>query len=241
MSLSEIIVLISGANQGIGFEITKKLATENPSYHILMGVRSLSKGEAAISSLPNLSVEAVQLDVTSDSSISNAVEYVQDMFGRLDVLISNAGIPQLALPEGLSLRERYTQTMDTNAIGPACLTEAFIPLLQKSSNPRIVFMTAGLGSIGDTLDPSYQYYGLPAAEYKASKAALNMVMAACAVKYKDAGFQVNVCCPGLNATSLSGGMGDHPSVGALNACRLATTDKGGETGTFTNKKGKLPW
>lgn len=100
------IVLISGADQGIGFKINKKFATESPSHHILMGCRSLSRGEAAISSLPNLSVEAVQLDVTFDSSISSAAECVQDMFGRLDVLISNAGISAQALPEGLTPREK---------------------------------------------------------------------------------------------------------------------------------------
>jgi hypothetical protein len=68
-----------------------------------------------------------------------------------------------------------------------------------------------------------------------------MIMASYAVKYKDEGFQVNVCCPGLNATGLSGGRGDHPSVGALNACRLVTADKDGKASTCTNKDGTLPW
>jgi len=83
-----------------------------------MGCRSLTKGEAAISSLPNLSVESIQLDVTSDSSISKADAYVQDLIGRLDVLISNAGIFKRGLPKVLTPRERYTQIMETNAIGP---------------------------------------------------------------------------------------------------------------------------
>ena len=206
-----------------------------------MGCRSLSKGKAAIETLPGFSVEAVQLDVTSDSSIADAIAYVKDMYGFLDVLISNAGISNCGLPEGLSIRERFTQIMDTNIIGPTCLTEAFIPILLRSTHRRIVYITSELGSIHDTLNPDFKYYGYDGPEYKISKAALSMVMAHYAVKYQDEGFKVNVCCPGRNATGLSGGRGEHPSVGALNACKLATAGKDGETGTFTNKDGVLPW
>lgn len=66
-------------------------------------------------------------------------------------------------------------------------------------------MASELGSIGDTLNPAFKYYGIDAPEYKASKAALNMIMATNAVKLKKEGFQINVCCPGLNATGLNGG------------------------------------
>lgn len=244
MASQHTFVLISGANQGIGLEIVKKLATENSGYHVLMGCRSLEKGQAAIASLPpNLSVEPIELDVTNDSSISKAVATAQEKYGRLDVLINNAGISSGSFPEGLSLRQQYTQIMDTNAISAACLTESFAPLLRKSSHPRIIFMTSELGSIGATLDPKFPYYDVDAPQYKASKAAMNMIMATYAVKYKDAGFQVNVCCPGFNATSLNGfnKMAGHVSNGAINACRLATAGKDGETGTFTNREGTLPW
>ena len=244
MASQKTFVLVSGANQGIGLEIVKKLATENPEYQVLMGCRSLEKGQAAIASLPhNLSVEPIELNITTDSSISKAVATVQEKYGRLDVLINNAGIAQRALSQGLSLRQQYTQIMDTNAISAACLTEAFVPLLQKSSHPRIIFMTSELGSIGSTLDPDFIYYGMDNPQYKASKAAMNMIMATYAVKYKDAGFQVNVCCPGFNATNMNGfneRAGD-PRNGAINACRLATAGKDGQTGTFTNKEGPMPW
>lgn len=244
MASQKTFVLVSGANQGIGLEIVKKLATENPGYHVLMGCRSLEKGQAAIASLPpNLSVEPIELDITNDSSISKAVATAQEKYGRLDVLINNAGIAQRALSQGLSLREQYTQIIDTNAISAACLTEAFIPLLRKSSHPRIIFMTSELGSIGSTLDPNFIYYGMDNPQYKASKAAMNMIMATYAVKYKDAGFQVNVCCPGFNATNMNGfnERAGNPANGAINACRLATAGKDGQTGTFTNKEGPMPW
>ena len=244
MASQNTFVLVSGANQGIGLEIVKKLATENSGYHVLMGCRSLEKGQAAITSLPpNLSVEPIELDVTNDSSISKAVATVQEKYGRLDVLINNAGTGSRSLPQGLGLRQQYTQIMDTNAISAACLTEAFVPLLRKSSQPRIIFMTSELGSIGSTLNPKFLYYGVDKPQYKASKAAMNMIMATYAVKYKDAGFQVNVCCPGFNATNLNGfdKRAGHPSNGAVDACTLATAGKDGETGTFTNTKGTLPW
>ena len=242
MASSKHVVLITGANQGIGLEITKKLATENPDYHILMGSRSLSKCEAAIATLPaGLPVESIELDVTSDASISKASSKVQEKHGRLDVLINNAGISKRTLPENLTLRQRYTQIIDTNAISAACVTDAFVPLLRKSSNPCVIFMTSELGSIAMTMDPSFRFYGLDNPEYKASKAAMNMIMASYAVKYKDEPFKFNVCCPGLNATGLSGGKGTHPSVGAVNACRLATAGKDGESGTYTNKDRTLPW
>ena len=88
--------------------------------------------------------------------------------------------------------------MDTNAISAACLTETFIPLLRKSPQPCIVFMTSALDSIGDTPNPAFKYYGIDAPEYGASKAALNMIMATNAVKLKEEGFEINVCCPGLH-------------------------------------------
>ncbi len=244
MASQNTFVLISGANQGIGLEIVKKLAIENSGYHVLMGCRSVEKGQAAIASLPpNLSVEPIELDVTNDSSISKAVATVQEEYGRLDVLINNAGIGPRSLAQGLSLRQQYTQIMDTNTISAACLTEAFVPLLRKSSNPRIIFMTSEFGSIGSVLDPKCPYYGTDLPQYRASKAAMIMIMATYAVKFKDAGFQVNVCCPGSNATNMNGfdNRAAHPSNGAINACRLATVGKDGQTGTFTNEEGTLPW
>ena len=66
-----------------------KLATENTSYYVLMGCRSLEKGQAAVSSLPKLSIEPIELDITSDASISAAYEVLSEKFGLLDVLINN--------------------------------------------------------------------------------------------------------------------------------------------------------
>ncbi len=95
-----------------------------------MGCRDFEKGKVAIATLPNLSIEPIELDITSDASISKAFSAVQKDYGRLDVLINNARISRRALWQGLSLRQQYAQTIETNAISAACLTEALILLLR---------------------------------------------------------------------------------------------------------------
>ena len=241
MGSPRTFVLVSGANAGIGYEISKKLASENPSYHVFMGCRDLAKGQKAMSSLSGLSVEPVRLDVTSDSSISEAFDTILKSAGRLDALINNAGIGARALPESASFREQLTTILDTNTVGAACLTESMVPLLRKSENPRIIFVSSRLGSISKTLDPSVQFYRIDRPHYKASKAAMNMIMAHYAVKFKGEGFKVNACCPGFNATGITGGKGAHPSEGAIIVCRLATAGKDGETGTFTDREETFDW
>ena len=101
-----------------------------------------------------------------------------------------------------------------------------------------------MGSVTQTLDVNFAYYGLDSVAYKASKAALNMLAAAYAVKYGKEGFKVNVCCPGLRKTNLNpaiGDLGGEASEGVINTVRLATLGVEGENGTFTNVDGGLPW
>ncbi|CAD6565179.1 MAG: hypothetical protein ASARMPRED_006501 [Alectoria sarmentosa] len=237
---SKTIVLISGANQGVGFEIVKKLSND-PNFHILMGTRSLSNGQAAISSLPNggvVVVEPIELDVTSDPSIAAAASVVATKYGRLDVLINNAGIGPYAFPAEASTRERFTRIFSTNVTGAACLTDAFIPLLQKSSQPRIIFVSSGVGSLSQTLDPSRA--GVDAPAYKASKAAMNMLMATYATKLTEDKWRVNSCTPRLSATAFTKGVGRDPSIGAGIACRLATGEVEG-TGGFWDSDGTVAW
>lgn len=83
---------------------------------------------------------------------------------------------------------------------------------------------------------------VPLPIYRSSKAALNMLMLHYAFKYKDDGWKINATCPGYCATNLNGFAGmDTPANGALNAVRLATLGEDGETGTFSNKEGKMAW
>jgi len=242
---SDTIVLITGANQGLGYECVKKLAAEQPDYHIILCSRDLSKGEAATKTITNLarntSVETLDLDVTSDESIEKAAKYVEVKYGRLDVLFNNAAISRADEP---TLRAEMLKVIDTNAVGAAIVTEAFIPLLRRAEVPRLLFMSSGLGSITYTLLPFFPYYGLDGKPYLTSKAAMNMIGAQYAVKHGKEGFKVNMIDPGFRATNLNGyhEAAGKPIDGATEACRLIIdSTKDGQHGTFTSTEIIHPW
>ncbi|EXJ77512.1 hypothetical protein A1O3_09739 [Capronia epimyces CBS 606.96] len=250
---SHTLVLITGANQGLGYECVKKLAAEQPNYHIILCSRTAERGQEAAEAITDLaagtSVEALQLDVDDDESIATAAKYVQDRYGRLDVLFNNAGIgrpPAGATP--LTLRESFLKVIETNAVSAMVVTEAFVPLLKKAEVPRLLFMSSGLGSITYTLDPSWPYYGYglnaKVQPYIASKATMNMIAALCAVQYEKDGVKVNAVDPGYRATNLNGysEAAGKPSDGAIEACRLIVdTDRNGQHATFTSTETVHPW
>ncbi|KAK3394313.1 hypothetical protein B0H63DRAFT_385374 [Podospora didyma] len=241
------IVLITGANGGIGFETAKKLGAEHSDYHIIVSGRRKDAVDEAVTRLQASggSFEGILLDVTSDESIAQAAQTVQEKHGRLDVLVNNAGV---APSEGERPRQLLKDIFDINVFGVVQVTNTFLPLLEKSQvTKRIVVITSGFGSFGETLGkgrdechwPIYSVF----AAYSASKAALNMMIVHYAIRFeKDPTWKVNLCCPGFCATNLTGYPGgEDPANGAINACRLATLGPEGETTTFTNRHGPLPF
>ena len=240
------LVLVTGANQGIGYAIAKQLASEQPSYHVIMAGRNSDTIEKAATELSNegLSVEPIVLDVNYDESIAKAAKEVEEKYGRLDVLINNAGITHRYVdPKGKSRRMIMQAVFDTNVFGTYENTEAFAPLLAKSNKvPRIVFVSSTVGSLKMRTDPTTVTRATPFAEYPSSKAAMNMLCLHYAVKYEKDGWKVNASCPGLCKTHLNGfTRGDPPELGARNACRLAALGSDGETGTFSDRSGPLRW
>ncbi|KAJ7472670.1 hypothetical protein FB451DRAFT_1469583 [Mycena latifolia] len=238
------IALITGANKGIGFEIAKQLASQHKGYHILMGCRDAERGAKAAETLQKegLSVEALTIDVADDRSIEAAAQTVKSKFGRLDVLINNAGISLDSFTGEPPTRAMFEQTFAVNVFGAASTTEAFIPLLEKSAAPRLVFVSSDLGSLAFFADPKGRYNDARFTAYRCSKAAMNMLALGYASRFRAQGWKVNIHNPGYTATDFN----HHSGPGtvedaAVGAVRLATLENDGETGTYSEKEGPLPW
>jgi NAD(P)-dependent dehydrogenase (short-subunit alcohol dehydrogenase family) len=241
--------LITGANKGIGLEVAKQLLQKG--FYIYIGCRDLEKGNEAVSTLKAgglQNVEAIQLDVTDPKSVENARIEIGTKTNVLDVLINNAGInggmPQAALNATI---EQFKNAYETNVYGVVRVTQAFIDLLQKSSEPRIVNVSSSQGSLTLHCDPNYKYYNFKGAVYHSSKAALNMYTINLAYELRDTNFKVNSVSPGFIKTDFNGnrGTGKVEDAGAR-IVKYATIDNDGPSGKFfceeTNPQtGEIPW
>lgn len=249
MSKSTITVLVTGGNNGIGLAACE-LFSRQPNYHCIMASRSLEKGKKALASIQSSNsssaVSLVQLDVTSDDSIAAAVQQVKDKHGHLDVLVNNAGICPMDYSRSI-LRD----CLETNTLSPSMVTQAFAPLLLRSSNPRVIYVTSVLGSIQKRGDPQDVAYGEAYKAYRISKAALNMLVACDAWEYKDKA-KVFAYCPGYVITDLAGqreskekaGIAKSPGGSARGLLAIAEGKRDEENGLFLHdeKAGQLyPW
>ncbi|TVY81278.1 Short-chain dehydrogenase/reductase tropE, partial [Lachnellula suecica] len=157
---SNTIIFITGANTGLGFEVVKSLCQSSTAYTILLGGRDLSKAnaaaEAARTEFPSSAsvIKTVQIDIEDDASITNAYEHISSTYGRLDVLINNAGalFDPLLHANKLSMREMWNKSWDVNTTGTYILTHTFIPLLLASSSPRLLFITSGTSTLAGHVD-----------------------------------------------------------------------------------------
>lgn len=188
-------------------------------------------------------VNPIQLDITDDKSIEHCYKTIEQIFGRLDVLINNAGTAGTELKQDgaePTSRELWIYVLGVNTISTGVFTEAMLPLLGNSKDPRIVFISSTLGSTGTMVKNGKCFApGLPF--YSASKSAVNHYAAQLALTHPN--IKVNACCPGLRGTKLTNlpPEGDRdPALGAVNAVRLAT-DTTGITGTYSNTEGPIPW
>ncbi|ABS66305.1 short-chain dehydrogenase/reductase SDR [Xanthobacter versatilis] len=242
METNEIIALVSGANRGIGLAIAAGLARRK-GVNVLLGCRDLDRGKTA--SLPllaeGLRVRPVQLDATDEASVSSLAHFIENEYGRLDALVNNAGIG-LDYDPSLSVVERIQKTLDVNVVGALRLTEAMVPLLAKSTRPRIVNVSSELSSFGLRADPDWAYRDFRLPTYAASKAALNSLTLSYAQQLKDKGFKVNAICPGYTATEATNFAGTRtPEQAAVIAVKFALLDNEGPNGIFVNEVQELPW
>jgi NAD(P)-dependent dehydrogenase (short-subunit alcohol dehydrogenase family) len=249
-STHQLIALVSGANQGVGFQIAKVLAANG--YRVYVGSRNLSNGEKAAAEI-GTNAHAIQLDVTQQLSINAAVDHIEKEQGRLDLLVNNAAISHAGKP-GRTLEEiiqdgrASTASLDevrtvweTNVFGVIAVTQAMLPLLRKSSAARIVNVSSGMGSLTWVADPACwarEHFGVV---YAASKTALNAVTMAFAIEMEKENIKVNATSPGFTATAMNNFQGtDSLEVGSREPVRVAL-ETDGPTATFTGPDGPLPW
>lgn len=244
--VAQTILLITGANQGIGLEIVKKLAREQPNFHIFIGSRKPSNGAKAAASITdtatNTSVSPLDIDINSDSSIAAAVNSVIKSHGRLDILFNNAAIWEMEC----TTREQWAHTFSTNVTSQHFVTKAFEPLLAKSSFPRLIFMSSSLGSMTLRLDPKDVSYNTLCGAYDISKAALNMLAVQLTREYqqKKWNVKVNIVNPGFRSTQLTRftEYASKAEDGAVEPVRVLTEGEDGRRDVFTTDGGaEVPW
>ncbi|MET0474899.1 MAG: SDR family NAD(P)-dependent oxidoreductase [Mycobacterium sp.] len=240
------IVLVTGANAGIGFHVTQQLARAGA--HVLLGSRDAARGSAAAGELAaeGLEVDQVTLDVTDDATIAAVTNHVADAYGRLDVLINNAAIVGDGLPASEVGRKVMLSTFDTNVAGVVALTNAFLPLLRASArSARVLNVSSELGSTRLVNDPDWPYGSVAAAAYQASKSALDMLTVLYAKELAAEGISVLSVSPGYRATGLSQGRptpgAGEPAGGAAGIVALALAADS-STGQFFSDAGEVvPW
>jgi len=241
--MSEKIALVTGANKGIGREISRQLATQGVL--VVMAARDVTRGEKAAAELKaqGLPVEFVQLDVTSQASVDAAAAEIARRHGHLDILVNNAGIALDWIAPSELTAEAYQKTFDTNVFGVFRVTKAMLPLLKKSGHGRIVNVSSGLGSLSRSADPNG---GLAIQNqllaYSSSKAALNMMTIQFANELRGAGIKVNSANPGYTATDMNQHRGPRTvEQGAATPVRLALLPDDGPTAGVFSDTGADPW
>jgi len=248
MSVAKKVILITGANTGLGYEVVKSLYKSKTPYEIIVGTRTVSKGEAAVDSIKKeissspSTLSVIQFDLSSDESIEEGLKSVENKFGRIDTLINNGGASfDREIQNGnMTIREGWNASWDTNVAGTQVLTTAAIPLLLKSSDPRLMFLTSGTSSIIETenldTEPSKRINSSPPAgwpkntqlnpmeAYRSSKFGLNMLMRQWHRILLNDGVKVWSISPGFLATGLA-------NVGAEQLRKMGALDPS-EGGNF---------
>lgn len=236
-------VLITGANKGIGLETARQLA--HAGYHIYLGCRNKQRGDEAVKLLHNeglTNVELLLIDVVSEESVQHAYEELANRTDYLNVLINNAGIPgSFPQPATNTPITIFRDVFEVNLFGVVRTIHAFLPLLSKATNPRIVNVTSDLGSLTLHSDPTWKHYDVKTAAYGPSKSALNGYTIALAYELKGK-MKVNMVNPGYTATDFNNNMGYKTvEAGAAPIVQNAMLGIDGPTGKYFSDYGETPW
>jgi NAD(P)-dependent dehydrogenase (short-subunit alcohol dehydrogenase family) len=245
MKTNKTIALITGVSreEGIGFGLAKEMTSRG--FEVIIAARDLTKAEALAKkiSTDGNNVVAEALDVTNDASAQKLAEFIKARYGRLDVLINNAGgnLDYMVTPLATDF-ENAKQAFETNLFGAWRVIKHMHPLLKASLHPRVVNISSGAGSF------AHPIFGLsvhPAmlTSYGLSKLALNGLTMQLARELKPDGVLVNAVNPGFVATA--------PGMEAMGARSVAdsvdsiiwaaTLPDDGPTGHFFEDKKVINW
>ena len=248
----ERIALVTGANQGVGLEVATKLAANGVT--VYLGSRDLARGEAAVAGIPT-GATAIQLDVTDLASIAAAAERIRAEHGRLDLLVSNAGISNTrtssATPREMAASstastaslDEVRAIWDVNVFGVLAVYQAMLPLLRASSDARIVNVSSGVGSLASNADSSFPYRTIYGPGYAASKTAENAMTLAMMIELEQTDIKINLVSPGFTSTALNNFAGtESVEDGSREVVRVALLGPDGPTNTFTRwEDTTIPW
>ncbi len=235
--VSQTITVVTGASRGLGRAAVRHLATVE-GHLVVATARNRADIEPLRSQLQSAGhpIECRQLDVTDDDSVAALGGWLSERFGRVDVLINNAGISidrystsLLELP-----LDALRTTLDTNLFGVLRVTQALVPLMRVSRAGRVVNLASGMGQLSDMAA------GVPA--YRISKTALNALTRILAAEMAGSRIKVNSVCPGWCRTDLGGPDAPRsPEEGIDSVIWLATLPEDGPSGGFFRDRQAIPW
>ncbi|MDB5127543.1 SDR family oxidoreductase [Mucilaginibacter sp.] len=241
------VALITGANRGIGFETAKQLGEQGIT--VILTARTLVVATESAEKLKQQGIDAygIQLDVTKAEERVTAAKYIEEKFGKLDILINNAGIG----PKDWSMFEKtvsgttleeFEYVFNTNLFSLVAVTNELLPLIKKSAAGRIVNLSSILGSLTIHSTKDSPIASMKTLSYNASKAALNMYTNHLALELEGTGIKVNSAHPGWVKTELGtdAAQMEIPD-GAKTSVQLALIGEDGPNGKFIHLGEELPW
>ena len=231
----DTITFITGANKGLGYETARRLTELGQT--VILGAREAERGAAAAS---RLGVRFVQIDVTDDVSVQRAAADIETHEARIDTLVNNVGITGTYAPAAELTSADAELVFETNVVSVVRVTNAFLPLLQRSAAPAVVNVSSGMGSFTLTHDPDRVESTIVSPLYTASKAAVTMLT----MQYAKAlpGVRFNAADPGYTATDFNGHRGTQTVTEGTDAIvALATEPAEAGTGRYIDRVGPVPW